>query len=489
MGKNSNPIDIKNDRSDVLSLLTTISVMFTSCKNTLNEYSRTSLLLSIAIEGQMLLMKLRTMYERWQTHLPFKEASGVDFYEWVKEIEDMCQQLDSANEETPKKNSSYCPSKHFLLDLYAMLPRVGQETAQPYYKETSIPEFMRTQERMRKTIASRWPEYKHKLSEHTLQCISDRQVVDLKPFHDNSAGIQRVCCDVLSELAAELSRLSDMSLRVVKGDEYARLAERIVFEPDYEGLKAKREAQAYFSNWKNSIPEEQAENERKYEIDMAINFISEMKYGRFLGRYVHLRDDMQKQMKGFGRFLYTYRFSIGIDELHRLMEMVYRIHFFLEDENTSRQEVTEKKTLGDVMNETADTVDMVDNMTPDDDTTLPTFFDHNLRASAEAVTLLLEILRRAGKYIGCNLTRQEKASKEGKLYVRWKWHYLLQAFKEMGLIGSDTTQVDFASFLAGILSRKKENILQSIYRNCDKKDLSVVADIREEFKKVKALMK
>jgi len=51
-----------------------------------------------------------------------------------------------------------------------------------------------------------------------------------------------------------------------------------------------------------------------------------------------------------------------------------------------------------------------------------------------------------------------------------------------------TTQADFAKFLALALGKKKENIIQSIYRNCDKKSASVVADIREEFMKVKDML-
>ena len=58
MNKNYSQSDTKSDRSDVLSLLTTIEDMFRISQQTLNEYSRTSLLLSIAIEGQMLLRRL-----------------------------------------------------------------------------------------------------------------------------------------------------------------------------------------------------------------------------------------------------------------------------------------------------------------------------------------------------------------------------------------------------------------------------------------------
>ena len=161
MNKNYSQSDTKSDRSDVLSLLTTIEDMFRISQQTLNEYSRTSLLLSIAIEGQMLLLKLQVMYERWQTHLPFKEACGVDFYDWAKKIETVLKKIDNKDDTAPKKNDAYCPSKHFLLDLYAILPKTEQ-SENPYYLETDISSFIGMQEHMRRVMVGRWPEYKHK---------------------------------------------------------------------------------------------------------------------------------------------------------------------------------------------------------------------------------------------------------------------------------------------------------------------------------------
>ena len=425
----------------------------------------------------MLLMKLQTMYERWQTHLPFKEACGVDFYDWAKKVEQILHQMKSDQDETLSQKDAYCPSKHFLLDLYAILPDEKNEGVEPYYKQISVPDLVSTQKSMQLQMTSRWPEYKHKLSEHTLQSISDRSIVNLQKLHDDSSAIYCVCYSVLTDLAAQLSRLSDMSLRVVKGDEYARLAERIVREEEYGGEAVRREALAYFSQWKNRTPESQAETERKYEIDIAVNFISDMKYGRFLGKYVHLKDGMDKHMKGFGKFLYTYRLELSTEELRLLMEQLYRIKFFLEDQQqeqpSSAPEVTsgaESESLGDHPME------------------LPTFFIHDLRANAEATAELLRLLCKAGAYMGRNLTKREKESDEGRHYVLWKWHYLLQAFEELGFIVKGTTQADFAKFLALALGKKKENIIQSIYRNCDKKSASVVADIREEFMKVKDML-
>ena len=81
--------DRQQDKSTVLSLLESIERIYLSCQSVLNTYSQTTLMLSVAIEAQMLLMKLRMMKDRWRCHLPFKEASTVDFYDWGKKVEEM----------------------------------------------------------------------------------------------------------------------------------------------------------------------------------------------------------------------------------------------------------------------------------------------------------------------------------------------------------------------------------------------------------------
>lgn len=477
MPETTHRIDTQTDRSDVLSLLTTIEVIFRASQHTLNEYSRSSLLLSIAIESQMLLMKLQTMYERWQIHLPFKEACGVDFYDWAKKVKDIIRQMDSSQDTVLSNSDVYCPSKHFLLDLYAILPDGKEEGAEPYFCQMSVPQLVSTQNSMRNQMAARWPEYKRRLSEHTLQSVTARSIVNLEKLHDDSTAIFRLCRSVLSDLSEQLSRLSDMSLRVVKGDEYARLAERIVREEEYGGAAAKRNAKAYFSQWKNRTPESQADAERKYEIEMAVNFISDLKYGRFLGKYIHLKDNMDKHMRGFGKFLFTYRVELSTDELRRLMEQLYRIKFFLEDQQQEQSSTV--AAVSPVEKSVAVEAEPI---------ALPTFFSHDLRANAEATSLLLRLLRRAGAYMGRNLTREERESEQGRRYFLWKWHYLHQVFQELCFIEQDTRQVHFAEFLAAALGRKKENVLQSIYRNFEKKSPSVIADIREEFMPVKAML-
>ena len=82
-------MDNLSDNSDILSILESIETMFDVCRKVHNSYTQASLMLSITTEAEMLLLKLRVMQDRWKTHLPFKEASTIDFYRWATKIEQM----------------------------------------------------------------------------------------------------------------------------------------------------------------------------------------------------------------------------------------------------------------------------------------------------------------------------------------------------------------------------------------------------------------
>jgi hypothetical protein len=137
--------------------------MFEVCQNVLNTYTQTTLMLSITTEAKMLQLKLQVMKERWSYHLPFKEACMVDFYDWSKKVEEMSRWM-IGNDETGKPSESlpeYCPSKHFMLDFYTLLPENHPAAgALPYYSETNTVRLIAEQEKMRKQITKQWASYK-----------------------------------------------------------------------------------------------------------------------------------------------------------------------------------------------------------------------------------------------------------------------------------------------------------------------------------------
>ena len=484
MVKMNHPVDRHTDRSDVKSLLENIESMFLSCQNVLNTYTQTALILAITIESKMLQMKLCVMKDRWAKHLPFKEACTVDFYDWGKKIELMSSSLAGPEESSENDDviTEYCPSKHFMLDLYTMLPENAVTSDSPvYYSELDIPRLISNQEKILRLITKKWPEYKYKFSDLIAQQINQRTCEILPPLADRSISIRMTCCEELQKLSATLYELYNMPKGVIQRDQFSRLAERVFNEEDYGGRKAQQSARRDVDNLKNTTPEDEWEKRRETEIEASIDFINELKYGRQVFTFIGHNHDINGRYAGLGKFLNSIRRDISVEELSLLIEQLYRIHYLLEDkhqsvssETAAQSENTDTHTSG-IITPTA---------------SLPMFFTRAMRTNAQAAEKLLGSLRKAGPYMARNLTKQQRQQPEARPYVDWKWNHLMQVFIEFDIISEKTRQSDFAEFLADILpDRKSGNILQSMYRNSDNRDPDILADVKAEFRSVRRLIK
>lgn len=505
MTKNNCVNDASSDRSDVKQILETIETMYATCQNVLNTYTQSSLLFGIIIESQMLLMKLQVMKERWGYHLPFKEACTVDFYDWSKKIKQMSLSIVGPDEtgESYAMLSEYCPSKHFMLDLYTMLPEnsVSGE-ASDYYRELDVFKIISSQDRIKKAITKKWPDYKIKISQLVAQKVNLRTDKALIPLTACDVNIRMICHEVLLELSAILYELFDMPKGIIPCEQFARLAERVLNENAYGGRKAQQSARRYIDNLKNTTPEDEWEKRRDEEINASIEFINELKYGRKVFTFLGHSYDIKDHYGGLGKFLNSVRREIGAEELSLLIEHLFLIHYFLEDKNhlpaSSATGRGPDKPVKDSVNTPlahgrgagGEAVPVPVNVNVQKVSNLPDFFIHDLRVNPDATAELIRRVTAAGIFMGRNLTKEEKNLPEARPYVKWKWNHLLQAFKDLELIDSNTTQTDFANFLVQVLpDRKVGNILQSIYRNCDKMNSSTLADVKDEFIPVKNMLK
>jgi len=191
MTKKRQSSDIQQDKSDILSLLKAVERIYHLCQDVLNIHTQTSLMQSLAIESQMLLFKLRVMRERWHYHLPFKEACSVKLGEWSRRIGKMASGFAETANDSDEAISEYCPSKHFLLDLQAILPEnVGKEGYVPYYQETDTKNYIVNQECIRKLmpkighpiINNAFPTTQRQKLSVLMVLVCSRCVMEEKPF-------------------------------------------------------------------------------------------------------------------------------------------------------------------------------------------------------------------------------------------------------------------------------------------------------------------
>lgn len=500
------PKKLSTDRlqvqSDVLSSLESIDTMFEACQSVLNIYTQATLMLSITTEAKMLQLKLQVMKDRWNYHLPFKEACTVDFYDWGKKVKRMSLWM-TGSDEAGKRNDTlpeYCPSKHFMLDFYTLLPENKPTDENPaYYRVSDTAQLIANHEKIRKDISKRWPDYKARFSQVVVDSLGDRFIADmLQPLAERSLTIAMTCGEVLMSLSKTLLDLHEMPKEVIKRDQFVRLAERVVNEPEYGGPEAQKAASRYVVKLKNETPEEDWPRRREDDINASGDLISEMKYGGLVFRYLSHNYHIKGNYAGFGRFLNTFRKDITETDLGNLLEELFRIRYLLDDKEQQEardkeQEAQAAAAIQAAPSKGAEAVysrwAAVKPQKPD----LPKFFDKRLTGNSEAVEEYYRVLHHCGFFIGRTLTAEEKRDRDRRCYDGWKWKYLRDAFVKLGFIKGGSPKKGFAEHLTEVFPYLVATNIQrgfndrGGYTDDNTKD-SIITAMIHEFEDVKTLM-
>ena len=491
--------DKKQDKSDVLSLLMVIKRMFEMSQEVLNTHTQTALMLSVTLEAQMLLMKLQVMKERWQYHLPFKEACGVRFDKWSKWMENMAKSLSPTEEMDGNSEpvDEYCPSKHFLLDLYETLPEnASAPDHAPYYKELSVSKFVLNQDRIRKQITKNWlSSYEQRFSDAVSVQVENRISAKLDLICKQDSDIFKACQDTLQELSAKLYELHELCNSEIQTDQFTRLAERVTSESDYEGLKAKQSARNDVHDWKNKTPKKRREKTLQEEIDASIKLVRDSTYGSLLEEYIGEEFDIKGHSAEFGQFLHNVRKNISVTELNDLMLLLYHIRYFKEEQERQKVITAEFFPAEPANPQSKKKEDVYKNRfaQPPRRPILSRYFPKKLANNTRAFDKFYDILHHCGLYIGRPLLDTEKKDPDKSRYEGWKWKHLYQALINLGLLNQDTPKKSYGEYIESVFpSVKAENVIRSFGNRGVPKDerLSsrIIKDIEDEFDAVTTLI-
>ncbi len=447
-------IDNRIDKSDILSILESIESMFEVYQKVLNIYTQTSLMLSMTTEAEMLILKLQVMQERWKIHPPFKEAISVDFYVWSRKIENMAKAIGGVEASGDEGFSidEYCPSKHYLLDLYECLDESPSHIGGlPYYAESNVTKFIAEQSRLRNKLVRKWKEYQSEFSDLVPRKLEKHLGGVYKPLAEGGVTIKMTCHTVLSDLSVALYNLYDITYGRISGDQFARLASRVFEEEDYGGRNVKSDVEHEVNEMKNSTPEDQWESRREEEIRVSIDLVKylklESKVFNFLGRDKTMLDNPA----GMGRFLWSVRHNISKSDLNNLFELHYRIAYLSKDRES--QTVAERAATTESSQpepKDAEGVYRKRKDTPPQKPSLPKFFNEKLASNESAVDCFYEILHHCGFYIGRTLLPSEKKDAGQRCYEGWKWSHLREAFVRMDFFRADSSKKGFAEYLADV---------------------------------------
>lgn len=463
--------DRAGDSSDVKSLLETIDQLYQVSRSVLNDHTQTSLRMSIAIEAQMLLSKLRVMNRRWKIHLPFKEACQVEFFIWSERMAEICREMSgTADIEVPRKMVRYCPSKHFLLDLYCVIDEQEADSkSKRYYEDTDVKHFVEQQELMRTLVADDWQGYVTKVSDKSVEDLASRSEADIELSYDGQF-VQTICCKVLGDLSDELYSLNQRLTMPISRREFARLAERIMIEKEYGGQFAFLKAKARVNTWVNSTPYDRIESERDEQIKECVAEIEKTRFGGLFMQNVKIYKDFDGQYDSFGKFLFAVRDRITKEELSQLFELVFRIHHLRNAPTQNEQADDDDKT-----SEAA----VVRPGNPD----LPVEFSQNFRGNDEAVAKFYELLRKAGPHI--NRPKKSGDTSPGAVYASWKWRHLKDALVKLKLLVGDVGKRTFSEYIHSVFpDRSQDSVYHALFQPDTTTSRGVTADIVKYFRPV-----
>ena len=477
--------DRRSDKSDVLSLIQTIDQLYQVSCSVLNDHTQTSLRMSIAIEAQMLLSKLQAMNRRWKIHLPFKEACQVDFFDWSVRMAEISKEIVAAeSDEAHRKFVRYCPSKHFMLDLYATVEDYSHSKEIPYYEETDINKFVEQQKELQSRLADSWGDYVTKVSDRAVEDLAEKGEADIELSSDGLL-VQLLCSKVLKELSDELYALNQRLTTPISRRDFSRLAERILIEEDYGGNYAFRKAKAKVNMWRNKTPYDRIETERDEKIKETIAEIEKTKFGGQFMQNVKIHKDLDTQRDSFGKFLFSVRASITKEDLSKLFELIFRIYHLRrvsEQDEQEEQEVEEAPSKEQIKSSFGQ-MDAGTKNPP-----LPLEFSQTFRSNDEAVAKFFELLRKAGHY----MNRPKRRANEGTAvsqYSGWKWIHLEDALIEMKLLARNIRNRTFSDFIHSVFpDRSSDSVYRALYRTDESTYNSTVSDVKKYFKPVQEIL-
>jgi hypothetical protein len=472
---------MRDNKSDILTILHNIEALCDAYGRLYNSYAESSLLVTIMVETQTLSFKLRQMNRRWQTHLPFKEACDVDFLHWAGCIRQLSRRFHDAATLDKIHNELHGQPGNFLLDLYDQLPlrRDGQgksiRKTEPYFQADSVKHYMERSENMRAAIAGNYADCVRSVSRHVVlesgSIPSDAIVSDdfWHVLEQNPAS--RQCGDALARLANDLKSLDKLLSSRIRREEFERLADRIFLE---YGAESRENARSEVIQWQNSCPDDEMESDCQFQIDVAIDQLTNSEVGTKLHRYVKTNIDLQLQKANLGKFFFTFRNQLTLNDVSHIFYQHYLIQYYKEYQRDKVQEA----------------INQVDDQPQATSFRLPPFFKETLYDNERALRQFILLLGQVEAKVNVsNAKTAQTDSYAMQSHKKYKWPHVMQALINLGFIPADTPKSDFARFIHSLFSNRTEDaVKRDLYRVPQKGFREIVKNIENKLLPVKKLL-
>lgn len=418
-------------RSELLRYLQNLERLFYAYLDAINILSQCSILLALAMETRLLLIKLSQTAQRWSYHLPLFEFHDVDFNSWGEILRAWCNYMDKpALSEEYISYKPFVPSRNFLVDLYDALQASGESVRQ--YDQMTFEEYIKSGNIAQTALKTSYDQYRQNFEKVTLDQLGqiDEGAPGFVPL-EKSEQVRELCYQQLLQLSTLMFRIGSMLNGAHPDDTYINLYERTI-EQRCNALK--RRVTSEVEQWLKDYKGDDIKTDAMIEFRVVKQDIENHLILKPLSNYLDFEILLQEQHASLGKFLYEHREELSNDQV-ALLTLVEAI---------TKMELYQPIALhGITFNPTITHTDLCIPYLTDE-------LSNNPIAFQKFKELLTDDLPSLG-------TKQHEAT-GGK-----KWGHLYEALKkeEVKVLKKETTANDFARAIGKILGfneTKVENI-------------------------------
>ena len=337
----------------MLSALENLERMFHAYRYCMNGYAANAVLFGMAVEAQMLALKMETMLDRWNRYLPFHEVMDVKFDDWQTQVSEWISVLSmNASEELDKKYEELVGCPEYMLDLYIRTKTYDEEgnptVRSPKFYEVDIrndfQQEMAVYTERRKELLSEMEEmdikgfwWREEVSRMTFQSLADAYVSDnISGWDDESAKKLDRQIRRRFEALMEFTDVSDCALMALDNLQHQLYDLQVLFSKPlpnemFIGLSMRlfylhcqdsyREGEAEVNKWRNSWPEAKVKKNAEKKKEELKKQLANKPYGDELQEYIYFDAPNLFEDSNFGKFLFKNRKELYVTDVRYIHKM------------------------------------------------------------------------------------------------------------------------------------------------------------------------
>ena len=171
------------------------------------------------------------MRQRWEIHLPFKEASSVDFVSSSKWAEQLSNLIGAGDCRSCLNPSSKVPSCHCLFDLYHEAIQSSRENAETIDLADPL-QLIRYHSTIQANLTNSREQCLDTISQLVSARLNESKGLNISAI-GNLTEVRSTCSVLLKELSNELYQMHEQQVKIFNAQDYERLAIRILQESEY----------------------------------------------------------------------------------------------------------------------------------------------------------------------------------------------------------------------------------------------------------------